>query len=88
MTAPKKRGPYVSENGPEVWLPVSDYTLNEARHEASLHAQETIGDWGRARYLGKQAVPLHDHDGWEFGCYDCPEQAAWAFETYEGTWRR
>lgn len=79
-------GPFVSENGPEVWFRRCDYTLNQARHEAALHAQDTIGGWGRVRYLGKQAVPLHDHEDW-VGRDDCPEQAAWAFETYEGTYR-
>ena len=81
------RGPYVGEDGPEVFLPVSDYTLNEARHEAAQHAQETIGDWGRTRYLGKRSVSLHEHDWGETEC-SCESEPAWEFETYEGTWRR
>jgi hypothetical protein len=81
-----KRGPYVSEDGPEVYLPVSDYTLNEARHEAAQFAQDTIGGWGRARYLGKGNNRLHDHDEpWDKD--DCAFEAVWTFETYEGTYR-
>jgi hypothetical protein len=82
-----KRGPYVNELQSKVYLPVSDYTLNEARHEAALHAQDTIGDWGRSRYEGKPKIQLHDHEDYEM-CNRCPYEAVWAFETYEGTYRR
>lgn len=80
------RGPYVAEDdGIEVYLPVSDYTLNEARHEAALYAQDTIGNWGRVHYLGKHDVQLHEHD-WGEDCACIPEPT-WTFETYEGTYR-
>jgi hypothetical protein len=86
-TAIQKRGPYVEWDGPGVFLPASDYTLNEARHEASLFAMDTIGGDGRARYLGKKQMPLHEHDEpWE-NDDECPSESAWCFETYEGTWR-
>jgi hypothetical protein len=82
----RKRGPYINDEGSEVYLPVSDYTLNEARHEAANFAEEHVGDWGRARYTGKRDVPLHDHDDW-WGCKECPAVPSWSFETYEGTYR-
>lgn len=83
------RGPYVSENGPEVYLPVSDYSLNEARREAASHAWMTIGSWGRSKYDGKLEISLHDHDEpWDGSDCDCPREPVWAFSTYEGTYRR
>lgn len=80
------RGPYVSEDGLEIYLPVSDYTLNEARHEAARLARETIGDLGRIRYTGKQSIALHDHDGW-WACEKCLPEPTWTFESYEGAYR-
>lgn len=82
-----KRGPFVSENGPEVYLPVSDYTFNEARHEAAQMAAEMVGGWGRSRYTGKREIALHDHDGWSDECAVCSPEPTWCFETYEGTYR-
>jgi hypothetical protein len=81
-----KRGPYVEwDDGTEVYFPISDYTLNEARHEASLHAAETISAWGRSRYIGKRDIALHDHD--QMTDDECPIEPVWVFETYEGTYR-
>lgn len=82
-----KRGPYVSEDGPEVYLPVSDWSLNEARQEAASHARMEMGEnIGRVRYTGKRDITLHDHDDW-WGCEACPAEPTWTFETYEGAWR-
>lgn len=77
---------YISQSYDRLYFRRPDYTLNEARHEAASHAQEMGDNWTRTRYLGKQAVPLHDHEDWE-GCNECPEWAVWAFEIYEGAYR-
>ena len=77
-----KRGPYVNEMLSEVYYPASEYTLNEARHEAAGHARETVGDWARTRYDGLQELALHDHDEWE-ECTTCPAEPTWAFAIYE-----
>ena len=81
-----KRGPYVEESGPQVWFPTSDWTFNEARQDAASHAQETIGAWGRSRYLGKVSATCHDCEDW-WSCTSCASEPAWAFEMYEGTYR-
>jgi hypothetical protein len=82
------RGPYVSENGDEVYLPVEGYTIAQARHAAASYAEEAIGSWGRARYTGRRSIPLHDcGDEW-YSCEVCPPEPTWTFETYEGSYRR
>ena len=79
----EKRGPYCNEEGSRVMLPVDGWTLNEARTEAASFARMEMGEYiGRARYLGRQEVSLHDHDDWE-SCRTCPAEPVWAFETYE-----
>jgi hypothetical protein len=80
-----KRGPYVTEDYSRVMLPASSYSWNEARHEAASWAQEFIEGWGRSRFIEKKAVGLHDHDDWE-DCIACPDEPAYIFEIYEGSW--
>lgn len=80
------RGPYVNEARSEVYYPVSDYSCNEARHQAANHAFETIGAWGRSRYRGRMDLRLHDEEDWE-ECESCPSEPTWAFEMYEGSYR-
>ena len=77
---------YMTEDGSELYLPVSAFTLNEARHEAARFAAQEDESF-RTRYIGKQSVPLHDHWDW-FDCEKCPSHQCWCFETYEGTYRR
>ena len=86
----EKRGPYMTEDGDTVWLPVADHTLNEARHAAAEFAVEMDDPWSRTRYRGKETVALCDHDGWDGECpqKDDKPELAWAFTIYEGTWRR
>ena len=81
-----KRGPYISLDGDEMWLPVSDYSYNEARSTASEFADEMQGPWGRSRYEGKMEATMHDHDDFEL-CEKCPSAPAWHFSLYEGTYR-
>ena len=76
------RGPYENEEG-DVWFRASDYTLNEARHEAAQHARDIMGPMARAHYRGKETVPLHDHDWPFYDSDECPEVAAWHFETFD-----
>lgn len=84
-----RRGPYVNEHEGEVYLPVADWTYNEARSEAAEFAEEMHGDWGRSHYDGKRDIELHDCEDWEGGdCESCPPELAWCFTTYEGTYRR
>ena len=82
--SPLSKGPYVSIEQDEVYLPVEHWSYNEARSEAADWAQTFIDTWGRSRYKGKKYVPLHDHDDWEY-CEDCPDVLVWEFEIYEGT---
>lgn len=83
MTGPAdKHGPYISEGCDEFYLLASEYTLNEARHEAAGWARELSDEWGRSRYVGRRWVPLHDHQDWE-SCESCPDRKAWCFDIYE-----
>ena len=73
-----KKGPYVNEDQDQLYLPVSDWTYNEARSEAATWASEFSDDL-KSKYYGKIAVPLHDHEDWEY-CEECPEILAWCFD--------
>lgn len=81
------RGPYISSDYDAVYLPVADYTFNQARTAAASWAEDVLDVWGRSRYTGKQNVPLHDHRDWE-ECETCPAEPTWCFDVYEGTPRR
>ena len=56
-----KSGPYVSDDGREFWLLVSDYTYTEALKEAASWARQLIDDSGRSRYTGRKEASVHDH---------------------------
>lgn len=84
------RGPYVSEDMGELWLPVEDRTYIEARREAAGWAAEFIGGFGRSRYLGRGVFRLCEHGADETcvpGSTECGDEEAWWFRLYEGTWR-
>lgn len=74
---------YVSEDRDEIYLPVADYTFNEAQATAAEHAREIMDEWGRARFDHKSMVPVHDHDNWE-GCEECPAVMCYCFDVFEG----
>lgn len=76
---------YVSEDGDEVYVPVST-GWNAAQRIASEAVCEIGDDWSRSRYVGKKLVPLHDHGDWE-GCNECPDVPVFVFEHYEGSYR-
>lgn len=60
-----KRGPYISLDGDEVFIPASESTYNQARAEAASIAEEMNGPWERTRFVDKGNYGLHDHDDWE-----------------------
>jgi hypothetical protein len=82
--SPSYKGPYLSIDNDELYLPVEIWTYNKARSEAASWAKEFTDVWGRSKYTGKRYVPLHNHEDWE-DCCTCPEILSWCFELYEGT---
>lgn len=82
------KGPYLSPDYDELYLPTEHYTFNQARTEAASFCGELGDEWMRTRYVGKRTVQMHDHEDWE-ECEPgtCCEREGWHFELYQGTYR-
>ena len=76
-------GPYISTDYDELYLPVEFWTYNKATTEAAEWAREFLDQWGRARYVAKDKIQLHNHEDWEDILDDCPYVLAWRFDIYE-----
>jgi len=77
-------GPYQSEDGEYWWFPTSHWTWNLAQAEAKSLADESDCV---ARYMGIEAVVLHDHEDWEYSDHEnCPEGGCPSRRSYHFEW--